>query len=90
VPFYGRNLPKRMHGVNFAHAKIRSIGERAIATLKTWKVLAKPHCCPQRAIARCDLHVSPDRGKAGVGMISAVTARGGGNQVTTGVAPARR
>lgn len=49
VPFYGRRLPNRMREVNSAHAKIRSIGERAIATLKTWKVLSKLHCCPQRA-----------------------------------------
>jgi hypothetical protein len=38
-----------MRKVNSAHAKIRAIGERAIATLKTWKVLTKRHCCPQRA-----------------------------------------
>jgi DDE superfamily endonuclease len=49
VPFYGRHLPTRMREVNSAHAKVRSIGERAIATLKTWKVLTKLHCCPQRA-----------------------------------------
>lgn len=47
VPFYGRHLPARMREVNAA--KARSIGERAIATLKTWKVLAKLHCRPQRA-----------------------------------------
>jgi hypothetical protein len=35
VPFYGRNLPTRMREVNSAHAEVRSIGERAIATLKT-------------------------------------------------------
>jgi hypothetical protein len=50
VPFYGRHLPTRMREVNSAYAKIRSIWERAIATLKTWKVLAKLHCRPQRAI----------------------------------------
>jgi hypothetical protein len=31
--------------------KIRGIGERAIATLKTWKLRDKLHCCPQRATA---------------------------------------
>jgi hypothetical protein len=51
VPFYGRNLPTRMRAVNSAHAKVRSIGERAVATLKTWKVLVKLHCCPHRATA---------------------------------------
>jgi hypothetical protein len=35
VPFYGRHLPTRLREVNSSHAKIRSIGERAIATLKT-------------------------------------------------------
>ncbi|MET9301307.1 transposase family protein [Micromonospora aurantiaca] len=49
VPFYGRNLPEPMHEVNRSHAKIRAIGERAIATVKNWKLLAKLHCCPRRA-----------------------------------------
>ena len=35
--------------VNRAHARIRSIGERANATLKTWKVLTKLRCSPHRA-----------------------------------------
>jgi hypothetical protein len=51
VPFYGRNLPERMREVNRDHAKVRAIGERAIATLKTWKLLTKLHCCPRRATA---------------------------------------
>ena len=34
VPFYGRRL-RRPRAVNRIHAKVRSIGERAIATLKT-------------------------------------------------------
>jgi hypothetical protein len=33
------------------HAKIRGIGERAIATLKHWKLLTKLRCCPKRATA---------------------------------------
>jgi hypothetical protein len=37
--------------VNSAHAKVGSIGERAISTLKTWKVPTKLHCCPRRASA---------------------------------------
>jgi hypothetical protein len=36
---------------NRAHARIRAIGERANATLKTWKVLTKLRCCPRRATA---------------------------------------
>jgi DDE superfamily endonuclease len=42
-------LSRNQKAVNRAHAKIRGIGERATATLKTWKLLAKLHCCPQRA-----------------------------------------
>ncbi|GIJ34993.1 DDE superfamily endonuclease [Micromonospora sediminimaris] len=42
-------LSRRQKAVNRAHAKIRACGERAIATLKTWKVLAKLRCCPRRA-----------------------------------------
>lgn len=34
---------------NRAHARIRAIGERANATLKTWKVLTKLRCSPHRA-----------------------------------------
>jgi hypothetical protein len=37
--------------VNRAHAKIRARGERAIATLKTWKLLVRLRCCPRRATA---------------------------------------
>jgi hypothetical protein len=51
VPFYGRNLPTRMREVNSAHAKVRAIGERAVSTLKTWRLLTKLRCCPQRATA---------------------------------------
>ena len=54
MPFYGRKLPKRMRAGNTSHAKVRAIGERANATLKTWKLLTKIRCCPQRATAfRC-------------------------------------
>ena len=35
--------------MNKTHAKIRARGERAIATFKTWKILAKLRCCPRRA-----------------------------------------
>ena len=37
--------------LNRSHAAIRALGERANATLKTWKVLARLHRCPQRATA---------------------------------------
>ena len=42
-------LSRRHKAVNRAHARIRARGERAIATLKTWKILAKLRCCPRRA-----------------------------------------
>ncbi|GAA4260820.1 hypothetical protein GCM10022255_091020 [Dactylosporangium darangshiense] len=37
--------------MNTAHAKIRACSERAIAFLKTWKILTKPHCRPRRSTA---------------------------------------
>ncbi|BCL14665.1 transposase family protein [Micromonospora sagamiensis] len=48
---YRPRLSRRQKTVNHHHAKIRAIGERAVATLKTWKVLAKLRCCPGRATA---------------------------------------
>ncbi|RLK09644.1 DDE superfamily endonuclease [Micromonospora sp. M71_S20] len=46
---YRPKLSRRQKAVNHTHAKIRARGERAISTLKTWKVLAKLRCCPRRA-----------------------------------------
>jgi DDE superfamily endonuclease len=37
--------------VNRSHARVRGIGERAMATLKGWKILTKLRCCPRRATA---------------------------------------
>ena len=42
-------LSRREKAVNRSHARIRVIGERAIATLKGWKILTKLRCCPRRA-----------------------------------------
>lgn len=39
-------LSRRQKAVNRVHAKIRARGERAIATLTTWKILVKLRCCP--------------------------------------------
>lgn len=44
-------LSARQEEVNRNHARIRALGERAVATLKTWKVLTKLRCCPRRATA---------------------------------------
>ncbi|GGQ79559.1 hypothetical protein GCM10010166_57000 [Couchioplanes caeruleus subsp. azureus] len=48
---YRPKLSRRQRAGDRAHAKVRARGERAIATLKTWKVLAKLRCCPRRATA---------------------------------------
>lgn len=42
-------LSRRQKAVNRTNAKIRARGERAIATLKAWKILNKLRCCPRRA-----------------------------------------
>jgi hypothetical protein len=44
-------LSRRQRNINRPHARIRGIGERAVATLKTWKILTKLRCCPRRATA---------------------------------------
>ncbi len=44
-------LSRRQKTVNRHHAKIRAVGERAVATLKSWKILTKLRCCPRRATA---------------------------------------
>ncbi|WP_188194906.1 transposase family protein [Nonomuraea sp. SYSU D8015] len=48
---YRSRLSRAQQDVNRSHSRIRAIGERAVATLKTWKVLAKLRCCPRRATA---------------------------------------
>jgi hypothetical protein len=42
-------LSRGQKAVNRAHARIRALGERAVATLKGWKILTKLRCCPRRA-----------------------------------------
>ncbi|OLE30506.1 MAG: IS5 family transposase [Actinobacteria bacterium 13_1_20CM_3_71_11] len=44
-------LSRNEKAVNRSHAKLRGLGERAIATLKTWRILTKLRCCPRRATA---------------------------------------
>ncbi|RGC69660.1 hypothetical protein C5N14_04470 [Micromonospora sp. MW-13] len=44
-------LSRRQKAVNRGHARIRAVGERAVATLKGWKILTKLRCCPRRATA---------------------------------------
>lgn len=50
VPFRGRhrNLPASQQAVNVAHARIRAVGEHAMATLKGWRLLRKLRCSTTR------------------------------------------
>jgi hypothetical protein len=50
VPFRGkhRNLPAGQRTVNVAHARIRAVGEQAIAALKGWWLLRKLRCSTTR------------------------------------------
>ncbi len=45
---YRPKLSHRQKAVNTSHARIRARGERAVATLKTWKILNKLRCSPSR------------------------------------------
>jgi hypothetical protein len=56
---YRPKLSVRQKAVNKAHARIRARGEHAVATLKTWKLLAKLRCSPSRKTL---LDVSSDTG----------------------------
>jgi hypothetical protein len=51
VPFRGKNLRgwRRRHSRD--HAKIRSLGERAMAILKGWRILRKLRCSTTRVTA---------------------------------------
>lgn len=50
VPYRGRweNLSEGQRAVNVSHAKIRAVGEQAMATLKTWRLLRKLRCSTTR------------------------------------------
>ncbi|MFF3495297.1 transposase family protein [Streptomyces sp. NPDC002795] len=48
VPFRGRRLKRWKRRHNSSHAKIRCLGERAMATLKGWRVLRKLRCSTNR------------------------------------------
>ncbi|MFE7812861.1 transposase family protein [Streptomyces sp. NPDC057433] len=51
VPLRGRSLRGWRRRHNRDHAKIRSLGERAMATLKGWRLLRKLHCSTTRITA---------------------------------------
>ena len=48
---YRPRLSRRQKALNRSHARVRARGERAVAILKTWKVLAKLRCSPSRTTA---------------------------------------
>jgi hypothetical protein len=49
TPYRGRGKPESQKAANRAHARLRGLGERANAQLKTWHILRKLRCCPWRA-----------------------------------------
>jgi hypothetical protein len=49
--------------VNRQHAKIRALGERAVATLKTWKIVTKLHCSLHHGTASSRQSCPPARPK---------------------------
>jgi hypothetical protein len=67
TPFKGRHLPKNMRAVNRAHAQIRAVGEQAVATIKTWRILRRLRCSPTRistlVAAVLTLHLQPTAGR---------------------------
>jgi hypothetical protein len=50
LPYRGRwdSLSTGQQAVNRAHAKVRALGERAVATLKSWRLLRKLRCSTTR------------------------------------------
>ncbi|MDX2819276.1 transposase family protein [Streptomyces sp. PA03-5A] len=50
VPYRGRweELSAGQRAVNASHAKVRALGEQAMATLKTWRLLRKLRCSTTR------------------------------------------
>ncbi|MGH3309691.1 MAG: transposase family protein [Streptomyces sp.] len=53
VPYRGRwaNLSTGQRAVNISHARIRAVGEQAMATLKAWRLLRKLRCSTNRITA---------------------------------------
>lgn len=50
MPYRGRweHLSAGQRAVNVSHARIRAVGEQAIATLKGWRLLRKLRCSTTR------------------------------------------
>ncbi|TDD60903.1 IS5/IS1182 family transposase [Actinomadura darangshiensis] len=49
TPYRGKGKPEPQKDANRSHARLRKPGEHANAHLKTWQILRKLRCCPQRA-----------------------------------------
>ncbi len=49
TPYKGKGKPESQKIANRSHAKLRGPGERANAQLKTWRILRKLRCSPNRA-----------------------------------------
>jgi DDE superfamily endonuclease/Helix-turn-helix of DDE superfamily endonuclease len=62
---YQAALSDGQHWVNQAHRRTRAHGERANATLKTWRIFTKLRCCPRKATtliqAVLTLHLAEDQ-----------------------------
>lgn len=48
VPLWGRRVKQGKRRHNSSHAKIRCLGEQAMATLKYWRLLRKLRCSTNR------------------------------------------
>ncbi|GAA3464325.1 hypothetical protein J2S66_001979 [Saccharothrix longispora] len=50
VPYHGRwhNLSPGQQAVNRSHTRIRALGERAVSTLKAWRLLRRLRCSTTR------------------------------------------
>ena len=90
TPWRGRNKPASQKEANRAHARLRALGERASARLKSWRILRKLRCCPWRAgqLAKA-IHVLPGPRNRGMERLSDWAGPGrqlcripGGNVVT--------
>jgi hypothetical protein len=49
TPYKGKNKPESRKQANRSHARLRGPGERANAQLKSWKILRKLRCSPNKA-----------------------------------------
>ena len=69
VPCRGRweKLSAGQQAVNSSHARIRALGEQAMATLKTWRLLRKLRCSTTRITALVQAVLTLQRGRGGEG-----------------------